>query len=242
MRTIFQKELLLLMTTTTGIVPLLLFLLSNGLLLWIIPGAYNVFDSGYAHLDGFFEISPWLFLFLIPAIAMRFFAEEKITGNWEILQTKPIDEWQIVIGKFLSGVTIIIIALLLSLVNYISILYLADPMGNIDNGQFWGGFIGLLLLSTTYMSISTFIASLTDSQTVVFVISILLCFLFYYGFELFSYLLPNNSTMFFVENIGLHTHYQSISRGVVDSRDISYFLIITNLFIILTVLKLKRKK
>ncbi len=240
MISIFKKELQAFFSSATGYVVIGIFLLLTGLLLWIIPGQYNILDSGYANVDGLFYLAPWLYLFLVPAITMRFFAEEKQTGTWELLITKPITPYQIVLGKYFAGTLLVILALIPTLIYYYTVSYLAEPIGNVDSGQFWGSFIGLALLAMAYVAISIFCSSFSKNQIIAFIISAAVCFFFYYGFDVLTSFVSGGNKIQFIENLGIHAHYNSISRGVIDSRDVIYFTVVSLIFLQLTVWKIKK--
>lgn len=237
---ILKKELKTFFLTITGYIVIGLFVIANALLLWFLPGQWNVFDSGYASLDALFFLAPWLYLFLCPAITMRFFSEEKSEGTIELLLTKPLSRFSIVVGKVLAGWLLVIIALLPSLLWYLSIYILAEPMGNVDSGAFWGSWIGLLLLAMLYVSIGTFGSSLSSNQVVAFITSVVISFLLFYGFELIGSLF-SGETAYWLRQLGINEHYKSISRGVLDSRDLVYFIALTAGFIYLTTKQIKNK-
>ena len=240
MISIFRKELRSFFSNATGYIVIGIFLLLTGLFLWVIQGEYNILDSGYANVDGLFYLAPWLFLFLCPAVTMRLFAEEKQSGTWELLATKPISKLQIVLGKYFAGWMLVSLALLPTLLYYFTVSYLAEPIGNVDSGAFWGSFIGLFFLAGVYVAIGTFSSSLSDNQIVSFVMAIVLSFFFYYGFDLLASFLSSGQLIQLVENFGIHSYYKSISRGVIDSRDLMYFIVLTVGFISATVLKIKK--
>lgn len=234
MLSILKKELRTFFSNATGYIVIGIFLLLTALLLWIIPGQYNIPDSGYANVDGLFYVTPWLFLFLCPAITMRLLAEEKQTGTWELLTTKPISKWAIIIGKYLAGWILVILALLPTITYYLAVSYLAEPAGNVDSGAFWGSFIGLIFLSSTYVAIGIFSSSLSNNQIISFVVAVVLSFFMLYGFDLIAVFFTSGNTIQFIENLGIQAHYKSMSRGVIDSRDIVYFLIISFIFLFAT--------
>ncbi|MHB9141595.1 MAG: gliding motility-associated ABC transporter permease subunit GldF [Paludibacter sp.] len=240
MISIFRKELRSFFSNATGYIVIGIFLLLTGLFLWVIQGEYNILDSGYANVDGLFYLAPWLFLFLCPAVTMRLFAEEKQTGTWELLATKPISKLQIVLGKYFAAWMLVSLALLPTLLYYFTVSYLAEPIGNVDSGAFWGSFIGLFFLAGVYVTIGTFSSSLSDNQIVSFVLAVVLSFFFYYGFDLLASFLSSGRLIQLVENFGIHSHYKSISRGVIDSRDLMYFIVLSVGFIGATVLKIKK--
>lgn len=231
MLSILRKELRTFFSNATGYIVIGIFLLLTGLLLWIIPGEYNIPDSGYANVDGLFYIAPWLFLFLCPAITMRLLAEEKQTGTWELLTTKPISKWEIILGKYLAGWILVVLALLPTITYYFAVSYLAEPAGNVDSGAFWGSFLGLIFLSAIYVAIGIFSSSLSNNQIISFVVAVVLSFFMLYGFDLIASFFTSGNTIQFIENLGIQAHYKSMSRGVIDSRDIFYFLIISFIFL-----------
>ena len=241
MLSILKKELKSFFSNAIAYIVIGIFLLLNGLLLWVIPGEYNVLDNGYANVDGLFYLAPWLFLLLCPAVTMRFFAEEKQTGTWELLVTKPVSKAGIVLGKFLAGWILVIISLLPTVIYYFTVYYIAEPLGNIDSGQFWGSFIGLIFLSGIYTAIGTFASSLTNNQIVSFVIAVVLSFFLFYGFDVAASLINSAEITDFLGNLGINFHYKSMSRGVIDSRDIAYFIVVSTVFIVLTIRQIRNK-
>jgi len=241
MFSIFRKELRSFFSNATGYIVIGIFLLLTGLFLWIIPGEFNILDSGYANVDGLFYLAPWLFLFLCPAVTMRLFAEEKQTGTWELLTTKPLSKLQIVLGKYFAGWVLVSLALLPTLIYYFTVVYLAEPIGNVDSGAFWGSFIGLFFLAAVYVAIGTFSSSLSNNQIVSFVVAVVLCFFFYYGFDLLASFFTSGQSIQLLETIGIHAHYKSMSRGVIDSRDLLYFVVLSVGFLSATVWRIKKK-
>ena len=239
MISIFRKELRSFFSNATGYIAIGIFLLLTGLFLWVIPGQYNIIDAGYANVDGLFYLAPWLFLFLCPAVSMRLFAEEKQTGTWELLVTKPLSRLQLVLGKYLAGWVLVTLALLPTLIYYFSVSYLAEPVGNVDSGAFWGSFIGLFFLAGVYVAIGTFSSSLSNNQIISFVVALVLSFFFYYGFDLLASFFTSGQAIQYLESIGINSHYKSMSRGVIDSRDVIYFVSVSVIFILATVKKIK---
>lgn len=223
MRIIISKELNSFFSTPTGYIVIAIFLLASSLLLWVFPGEYNVFDSGYANIDGLFVMAPWLYLFLCPAVTMRMFAEERAAGTMELLLTRPISKWSVVFGKAFASWILVVLALLPSLIWYISVYLLAEPMGNIDSAAFWGSWIGLLLLALLFSSLGLLGSAISKNQIVAFIISAIMSFVLYYGFELLGSLF-SGSTELLLKQFGVKAHYQSMSRGVIDSRDVVYFI------------------
>ncbi|HJV76990.1 MAG TPA: gliding motility-associated ABC transporter permease subunit GldF [Paludibacter sp.] len=240
MFSILKKELRVFFSNATGYIVIGIFLILTGLFLWVIPGEYNILDSGYANVDGLFYLAPWLFLFLCPAVTMRLFAEEKQTGTWELLVTKPVSKLHITLGKYFAGWMLVTLALLPTLLYYFSVWYLAEPMGNVDSGAFWGSFIGLLFLAAVYVAIGTFSSSLSNNQIISFVVAVVLSFFFYYGFEVIASFFSSGQSIQVLETLGIHSHYKSMSRGVIDSRDVFYFALVCSGFLSATVWKIKR--
>lgn len=224
---ILQKELKTFFSTSIGYIVIALFMLATGLVLWVFPGQSNIIDSGYANLDALFHLAPWLYLFLCPAVTMRMIAEERQTGTIELLLTKPISKWSIILGKLFAGWIVVIIALLPSLLWLVSVFCLAE--NGVDYGAFWGSWLGLLFLALAYLSVGLFGSTLSKNQIVVFIVSASVCFALYYGFELVGSL-ASGQVSYFLRCFGMHAHYESIARGVIDSRDIVYFLFVSFLF------------
>ena len=231
---LWKKEVMAFFSSITGYLVAGVFLLMTGFFLWVIPGNLNIPFGGYASLDSLFWLAPWLYLFLVPAVTMKLFSEERKSGTIELLLTKPLTDWQIVAGKYLAGVTLVIISLLPTLIYFISIHFLAQPVGNIDHGAIWGSYIGLVLLAAVYASIGVFTSSVTDNQIVAFVLAVILCFFFYNGFLAMAELPFFRPISGFLVYMGIDDHYQSISRGVVDSRDLLYFMGLIAFFLVLT--------
>lgn len=239
---VFGKEFRGFFNTPAGYIVLSIFFVGAGLLLWVFPGEYNVLNGGYANIDGFFALAPWLFLFLCPAVTMRAIAEERQTGTLELLLTKPISKMRLVVGKFLAAWAVIAVALLPAVVWFGSVYVMAEPMGNVDSGAFWGSFVGLLLLAAVYCAVGIFGSSLAGSQITAFVVSALVCFALFYGFELLASLFADGTLTLYLKNLGVHAHYKSMSRGVLDSRDVLYMLSVTLIFLIATKTALSRNR
>lgn len=239
MFSIYSKELRSFFSNATGYIVISIFLILTGLFLWVLPGQFNIPDAGYANVDGLFYIAPWLFLFLCPAVTMRLFAEEKQSGTWELLVSKPISKWNIVAGKYLAGWTLVLLSLLPTALYYFSVYYMAEPLGNVDSGAFWGSFLGLVFLSAVYVAIGTFASSLSSNQIVAFVIAVVISFFMLYGFDLAAGFFKSGSTIQAFEAFGINAHYKSISRGVIDSRDIAYFVLVSLIFLFFTKKSLK---
>lgn len=232
--TVFKKEISSFFGSLTGYIVVSIFLIANSLFLWVFPGEYNVLDSGHANLDTLFFIAPWIFLFLVPAVTMRLFAEEKRTGTIELLYTRPLSEMQIIISKYSAGIALVIFSLLPTLIYFITVGLIGEPAWNIDSGAFWGSFIGLFFLATVYVSIGVFASSITDNQIIAFLTAMIISFFFYIGFEAISNLSVWSNFSSNIENLGINAHYKSMSRGVLDTRDIIYFIAVSAIFLIFT--------
>jgi ABC-2 type transport system permease protein len=232
MFTILRKELNAFLYSLTGYLVMGVFLLASSLFLWIFPGTYNIPDSGYASIDPLFMLSPWLFMFLMPAITMRSFAEEIRTGTLELLLTKPIGIWQLISGKYLATIALLGLCLIPTLISYYAVAELGAPQNNVDTGAMWGSYIGLLLLGAAYGAIGIFASAITSNQIVAFVIGVFLSFFFYVGFESLSSLHLFGIADYVFIKMGMNEHYISLSRGVIDSRDMIYFLSLILLFLV----------
>ncbi len=233
MLSLFKKEITQFFGSIMGVLVCVLFLILTGLFLWVFPGNFNLINGGYASLSGFFDIAPWIYLFLIPAVTMRLFAEEKRSGTMELLLSRPLSELKLVLSKFLAAFCVVLITLLPTLIYFFSIYKLGNPVGCIDTGATWGSYLGLLWLAVIYLSIGIFTSSLTDNQIVAFLSAVFLCFIWYAGFGFLSQLPLPSSVSTNLALLGVDVHYESISRGVVDSRDLIYFILITGFFVLL---------
>lgn len=236
MYSIFKKEFNAFFTSPIGYMVVGLFLLFNGLLLWFFKGNWNILNTGFADMQAFFDSTPWLFLFLIPAITMRTFSDEFTSGTIEILKTRPITNWQLVMGKFWSSLALILLSLLPTLVYAISIGILAKP-AQIDWGTIIGSYLGLFFLGASFTAIGLFASILSKNQIVAFLIAILISFILYYGIEQGAIWYPKFPLFF--QKFSLFEHYKSISKGVLDSSDFIYFTSVCFIFLYLTKLKLE---
>lgn len=237
---ILKKEINTFFTSPIGYLVIAVYLILNGLFLWIFEGEFNILDSGFADLSAYFLLAPWILIFLVPAVTMRSFTDEKKQGTLELLLTKPISHIQIVLGKYFGAVSLIIIALIPSLLYVYTVNALGNPVGNLDVGSTIGSFFGLLFLVAAYTAIGIFASTLSSNQIVAFIIAVFICFFFYFGFQgVANYNILGNT--FYLENLGMDAHYKSMSRGVLDTRDIIYFLSISTFFIVLTKLNIQNK-
>jgi ABC-2 type transport system permease protein len=234
---ILKKEINSFFASPIGYLVIAIFLILNGLFLWIFKGEFNVMDYGFADLSAFFLLAPWILIFLISAVTMRSFSDEKKQGTLELLLTKPISHLEIVLGKYFGTIILIIIALIPTLLYVYTVYELGSPIGNLDMGSTLGSYFGLLFLIASYTSIGVFTSTLSDNQIVAFILSVFLCFLFYIGFEGVSEF--TSST--FVEQLGMSYHFKSMGRGVIDTRDVIYFLSVSFFFLTITKLNLNRE-
>lgn len=239
---LFKKELASFFSSLTGYLTIVVFLVLTGLMLWVFKSDFNILDYGYAGMDGLFVIGPFLYLFLIPAITMRMFAEEKRNGTMELLLTKPVSEMTLIWAKFFAGVVLVAISLLPTLVGYFSVWALGDPVGNIDTGSVVGSYLGLLLLGAAFVAIGLFASSLTNNQIVAFILAALMCAFMHLGFEAICRMGFLGGAELVVRQLGMSYHYDSISRGVVDSRDVIYFASVTAVFMMATRIVLQSRK
>ena len=240
MKALLLREIKSFFGSPIGYLVIAIFLLLNGLFLWVFQGDFNILNSGFADLSPFFKLSPWILIFLIPAVTMRSFSDEIKQGTIELLFTKPLTIWEIVNGKFLGAFLLIILAILPTYVYVWVISYFGSPEGNIDMGSTIGSYFGLLFLIAAYTSIGVFTSTLSENQIVAFIIAVFVCFIFYFGFEGIANLFNEYSKS--IASLGMDYHFKSMSRGVLDTRDVTYFMSITILFLSITVYKLKTLK
>ncbi|HKH61899.1 MAG TPA: gliding motility-associated ABC transporter permease subunit GldF [Flavitalea sp.] len=228
-----KKEFRQFFSSLTGYIAIVVFLLINGLFLFVFPDS-NILDFGYATLDRFFELAPWILLFLIPAITMRSFSDEFRAGTFEILRTKPLSTWQLVAGKFMGSFLVVFIALLPTILYALTINSLS-VQGGIDIGGTMGSYIGLIFLSAVFIAISICCSSFTNNAVVAFILSAFVCFIVYSGFNAISQIPALEAGAdYYVEMLGIDFHYRSVSRGVIDSRDIIYFGSVIIFFLLFT--------
>lgn len=242
MWTLYKKELRGFFSSIIGYLTIGVFLVMTGLTLWVFSSDFNILDYGYAGLDGLFITGPFLYLFLIPAITMRSLAEERRGGTMEMLMTRPLGDWTIVWSKFLAAWTLVLISILPTLVAYFSVYSLGDPVGNIDTGSVAGSYIGLLLLGGAFVAIGIFSSSLTQNQIVAFIIAAVLSVAVYLGFESVYNMGVQGGAGLFVRKLGAAYHYESMSRGVVDTRDVLYFACLAALFLMATRMVLQSRQ
>jgi len=240
MWSICKKELNQFFSNLTGYIAIMLFLLINGIFLFMLQDS-SIFEYGYASLDQFFELAPWVLMFLVPAITMRSLSEEFKVGTFEILKTKPLTSWQIVAGKYFSILLVLLFVIVPTFV-YIVTIKTLSASGNIDSGGIAGSYLGLFLLASVFAAISLCCSSFTGNAVVAFLVSAFTCLILYFGFSAISKLpILQGSADFYVEMLGIDFHYRSISRGVLDSRDFIYFISIIFLSLIITTKNLHKK-
>lgn len=228
---VFKKELNSFLNSLIAYVVIGVFLTSIGLMMWVFEDT-SVLNYGFADMDTLFSLGPYVFIFLVPAITMKSFAEEKKMGTMELLLTKPLSDWDIVIGKFFGAFTLVLLALFPSMIYYYSIYQLGNPVGNIDTAGVAGSYVGLMFLSLSFCAFGLFASSITYNQIVSFILAAFLSFIFYTGFDSLSSL--SGSLAHLIKQLGILYHYESMSRGVIDSRSIVYFLSLTGLILLAT--------
>lgn len=230
---IFRKEFYGFLNSLIAYLVIGVFLTGTGLLMWVFPDT-SVLDYGYADMESLFSMGPYLFMFLIPAITMKSLAEERKLGTIELLLTKPVTDVQVLLGKFLAAFALVFMALVPTVLYYYSVYQLGNPVGNIDTPGVVGSYVGLLLLGGIFCAIGVLASSLTSNQIVAFILAAFLCFLFYAGFDSVSALTLQGDAGLFIKQLGILYHYESLSRGLIDSRDLIYFLTVGSGFLLAT--------
>ncbi|MFO7672969.1 MAG: gliding motility-associated ABC transporter permease subunit GldF [Lutibacter sp.] len=242
MKSILIKELNSFFSSPIGYLVIAVYLVINGLFLWVFKGEFNILHAGFADLNSYFFLAPWIFIFLIPAITMRSFSEEINTGTIEIIKTKPITNWEIILGKYFGALILVILAIIPTLIYVYSIFQLGNPVGNIEFGTTFGSFIGLLFLASAYTAIGIFSSTISKNQIVSFIIAVFISFFLFYGFEAISTLNLVGNYDYFLKSFGMSEHFNSISKGVIDSRDLIYFLSVTGIFLVFTHFRIQDEK
>jgi ABC-2 type transport system permease protein len=242
MWSIYRKEINAFFSSLIGYLVIAAFLVLLGLFMFVFPDT-SLLEYGFATMEQLFSLAPSLFVLIIPAITMRSFAEEQQTGAIELLVTRPISDLSIILGKFLASLSLVLIALLPTVLYYYTVYELGNPRGNLDTGGILGSYAGLLMLAAAFVAIGVFVSSLTANQIIAFLLAAFLCFWMYWGFQYMSQLpIFVGRTDDLVQQLGMLHHYNSLSRGVIDSRDMVYFLSIIALFVFFTLLSLERRK
>jgi ABC-2 type transport system permease protein len=229
---IFKKEIRSFFNSSVGYAIMVLFSVGMGMFMWAFPP--TVFDLGVADMSLLFDTAPYVFMFLIPAITMRLFSEELKSGTMELLLTKPISTWSMVLGKYFAGLALVLLALLPTLISYFSIYALGSPVGNIDSSAVFGSYIGLVFLAMAFTAIGLLSSSMFDNQIGAFVVALFMSFLFHNWFGFIADFFESDSNAFFIRTMGFSYHYDAVSRGVLDSRNLIYFLTMTAGFIFVT--------
>jgi ABC-2 type transport system permease protein len=242
MFSVFKKEIHSFFSSLTGYLVMIVFLLSIGLFMWVFSET-SVLDYNFATLDQLFSIAPLVFLFLIPAITMRSISEEKSKGTLELLFTKPLTIYDIVVGKYLANFTLVLLSILPTFVYYYSVYQLGSPVGNLDSGAIFGSYIGLMFLGGTFVAIGMFASALTYNQIAAFILGAFLCFFMHWAF-LYISALPIFATSFdlVIQKLGINYHYTNISRGLIETKDIVYFISIIVIFVYATIMVIQFRK
>lgn len=239
MKAILKKEFNSFFASPIAYLVIGVFLLMNGLFLFIFDDVFNILNAGFADVTPFFYLAPWVFLFLIPAITMKSFADEFNTGTIELLKTKPISDWQIVLGKFWASLLLVCVAIIPTFIYVYTVYQLGNPVGNIDFGSTIGSYIGLLFLAATYTAVGLFTSTLSKNQIVAFILGVFITFFLFYGFDAIATSFGDSSLT--IQQFGINEHFKSISRGVIDTRDIIYFLSVTFFFLFMTKTRLENE-
>ena len=239
---LLKKEINGFLSSLIGYIVIIVFLIAMGMFMWIFPGDSNILESGYANINTLFVMGPWVFMFLVPAVTMRLFAEEKRLGTIELLFTQPISDIGIILAKYFAGLLLILFSLVPTLIYFGTVYYLGNPVGNLDIGGMWGSYVGLLFLGAGFVAIGLFCSSITDNQIISFVVAIFLSFFCYSGFDSISALSLFGGFDVVILNLGIQEHYLSMSRGVLDTRDILYFISLIAVFLLLTKVVLDSRK
>jgi len=245
MYSLFIKEIRNFLTSLVGYIAIVVFLALISLFLWVIgteTTGMNILENGFASIDPLFTIAPWVYLFLIPAITMRSFSEEKKSGTIELLFTRPISDLQIILAKYFAGVVLVVISLIPTLLYYYSVYQLGFPKGNLDTGGMWGSYLGLIFLGAGFISIGIFASSVSENQVISFILAMTLCYLCYFGFDFLGAAELFGKIDSVIIKLGINDHYLSMSRGVIDTRDMIYFLSLIAVFVTLTKFVLEKRK
>lgn len=238
---VFIKELNSFLNSLIAYIVISVFLTGIGLLMWVFPET-SVLEYGYADMETLFSLGPYVFMFLIPAITMRMFAEEKKAGTIELLITKPLTDWEIIFGKYLSGFALVIFSIFPTLIYYWSVYQLGDPVGNIDTAGVMGSYIGLVLLGGVFTAIGVFSSAISTNQIVSFIIAVFFCFIIYSGLDSIASINDWGAFSSFIEQLGILDHYYAMSKGLIDTRDVIYFLSVISLMLLSTKLILSSRK
>jgi ABC-2 type transport system permease protein len=235
MFSLLTKEINSFLNSLIGYIVIIVFLSTISLFVWVFPDTqFSIPGAGYANIDPLFIITPWVYMFLVPAVTMRLFSEEKKSGTIELLLTRPLTELQVVLAKYFAGVVLVIFSLVPTLIYYFSVDRLGAPPGNVDTGAMWGSYLGLLFLAAGFVAIGVFASAISDNQVVAFIIAVFLSFFLYAGFDSLSEIIGTGTLANIIYLMGINAHYSSMSRGVIDTRDVVYFVSLVAIFIMLT--------
>ena len=239
---LLKKEINQFMSTLIGLLTIVIFLLINSLMMWVFSGDFNIIDYGYANMYTFFTLAPILFLIFIPAVCMRLFSEEYRSGTMEVLVTKPISLWNIVLSKYLAANILVLLAILPTLTYFGSIYFLGETIGNLDSGGVLGSYLGLFMLSSAFIAIGVFASTISNNQVIAFLTAITSNAIIYYGFDIISKVTFLQKWDLLISKLGISAHYAVMSNGVIDSRDLLYFMSLCFLFLMLskTIIQSKR--
>ena len=238
MQAVFKQEIRHFFAHLTGYLIIGLFLLISGLFLWVFKGPYNILENGFADLGGFYQLAPLIFLFLIPAITMRSFAEEKRSGTFETLMIKPVSSWEIVMGKFLGCACLLLMALIPTLSYIWTLDALVVDNNSLDIGVLLSAYLGLLLLGLVYIAIGLLLSAVSQNQVIAFLLTLICCWLVYSGIDGIASLF-SGSTNALISSLGMKSHLDSMALGVVGLNDILYFLCLLAMFLYATNLSIK---
>lgn len=241
MLAILKKEFNGFLNSLIAYIVITVFLVAIGMFMWVFPES-SVLEYGFADMQTLFNMAPWVFLFLIPAITMRTFAEEKREGTIELLLTKPITDLQLILGKYFAALLLALFALLPTLLYYYSVYKLGNPVGNVDSAAVVGSYLGLIFLAGVFCAIGVFASAISDNQIISFVIAVFLCFIVYTGFDSIASVPLFGTFDYAISQLGISYHYEAISKGLVDSRDVLYFLSVIAIMILATKLVLRSRK
>ncbi|QCR23013.1 gliding motility-associated ABC transporter permease subunit GldF [Pontibacter sp. SGAir0037] len=241
MLSILKKEFNGFLNSLIAYIVITVFLVAIGMFMWVFPES-SVLDYGFADMQTLFNMAPWVFLFLIPAITMRTFAEEKREGTIELLLTKPISDLQLILGKYFAALLLALFALVPTLIYYYTVYELGNPKGNVDSAAVVGSYLGLVFLSGVFAAIGVFASSISSNQIISFVIAVFLCFIIYTGFESIASIPALTSYSYYINQLGIANHYTAISKGLIDSRDVLYFVSVIAIMVLATKLVLRSRK
>ena len=241
MLSILKKEFNGFLNSLIAYMVIAVFLVATGMFMWVFPES-SVLTYGFADMQTLFAMAPWLFLFLIPAITMRTFAEEKREGTIELLLTKPITDLQLILGKYFAALLLALFALLPTLLYYYTVYELGNPAGNVDSAAVVGSYLGLMLLAGVFCAIGVFASSISSNQIISFIVALFLCYIIYTGFDLLASIPALASYSYGIGQLGISYHYDAISKGLIDSRDVLYFLTVIAIMILSTKLVISSRK